>query len=143
MQEYKVEEAHKQMSTSTPSPPVNSTTTPSSPLQLNMHMISRTNQTSGSKYETAVTGRVHQQSSSRGQAAAVDMGSTRGGLDLLRGGRRGARNRAAVRSGGRGLGSRLRGRSDYSVVVVVVVVVVVEVILVVVVDQGDADWEAG
>jgi len=104
--EYKVEEAHQQVVKTTPSPPVNSTTT--SPLQLNMHMISRTN-SSSSKYEQ--TGGVQQQSS-RGEAEAVNVGggSSRGGLDLLRGGRRGARNRAAVRSGGRGLGSRLRGR---------------------------------
>ena len=78
-------------------------------------MLSRTN-SSSSKYEQ--TGGVQQ--SSRGEAEAVDVGggSARGGLDLLRGGRRGARNRAAVRSGGRGLGSRLRGRSDYSISIV-------------------------
>ena len=108
-----MEEAHQQVVKTTPSPPANNTTT--SPLQLNMHMTSRTN-SSSSKYEQ--TGGVQQ--SSRGEAEAVDVGggSSRGGLDLLRGGRRGARNRAAVRSGGRGLGSRLRGRLDYSIPIV-------------------------
>ena len=109
-----MEEAHQQVVKTTPSPPANATTT-TSPLQLNMHMISRTN-SSSSKYEQ--TGGVQQ--SSRGEAEAVNVGggSARGGLDLLRGGRRGARNRAAVRSGGRGLGSRLRGRLDYSIPIV-------------------------
>ena len=105
LQEYKVEEAHK---VATTSPPPAKSTTPSS-LQLNMHMLSRTNQTfdsSSSKVEqTSATG--------RGPAVDVRGGSSRGGLEV-RGGRRGARNRAAVRSGGRGLGGRLlRSRSDY------------------------------
>ena len=104
-----MEEAHKVV-TSTASPPANSTT-PSS-LQLNMHMLGRTNQTfdsSSSKHEEAAA------KQSRGQAAVDVRGSlARGGLDPVRGGRRGARNRAAVRSGGRGLGSRLlRNRSDF------------------------------
>jgi len=99
--EYKVEEAHKVV-TSTASPPANNTT-PSS-LQLNMHMLGQTNQTfdSSNKHEQATA------KQSRGQAAMDVRGSSaRGGLDPVRGGRRGARNRAAVRSGGRGLGSRL------------------------------------
>ena len=101
-----MEEAHKVV-TSTASPPANNTT-PSS-LQLNMHMLGRTNQTSSSKHEEAAA------KQSRGQAAVDVRGSSgRGGLDPVRGGRRGARNRAAVRSGGRGLGSRLlRNRSDF------------------------------
>ena len=107
-----MEEAHKVV-TSTASPPANSTT-PSS-LQLNMHMLGRTNQTfdSSNKHEQAAATGVANQS--RGQTAMdVRGGSARGGLDPVRGGRRGARNRAAVRSGGRGLGSRLlRNRSDF------------------------------
>ena len=113
-----MEEAHKVV-TSTASPPTNSTT-PSS-LQLNMHMLGQTNQTfdSSNKHEQATA------KQSRGQAAMDVLGSSaRGGLDPVRGGRRGARNRAAVRSGGRGLGSRmLRNRSDLSIFTQILVLV--------------------
>merc|ERR1719507_682571 len=67
-------------------------------------MLGQTNQNfdSSNKHEQATA------KQSRGQAAMDVRGSSaRGGLDPVRGGRRGARNRAAVRSGGRGLGNRM------------------------------------
>jgi len=84
--EYKVEEAHQVATTGPPKLNI-TTTTATSSVKLNSHMVG--------KERESISNEVLQEA-----------GSSRGA------GRRGARNRAAVRSGGRGLvGSRMRSRN--------------------------------